>query len=229
MAHHAYLVAGPLDAAREAALSYVERELGLPPRGNPDIIEMRRGLFAIEDVRALMPLAYQAPVAGGAKALLIVAGRLYHEAQNALLKLFEEPSADTTLFLVVPSEGMIIGTLRSRLVALPGWKGGGGEVSEDARTFLAADAKARTAQITRLSGASGEDEKRAARDAALSILDGAERSIHARWRKGGEGQAEYAELLAEMETLRGYLLDRSSSIKMILEHIAIALPERIVS
>ncbi|MBU6323378.1 MAG: hypothetical protein KGI41_03100 [Patescibacteria group bacterium] len=226
MKHHAYLVTGPQDAAREAALAFVEGELGLPAKGNPDVIEIRRGLFTVEDARELSSIASAAPLTGDAKAILIVASRIYHEAQNALLKHFEEPVAGTTLFLVLPGEGAVIGTLRSRVMALPGWDGGAQAISDEARAFLAADEKGRSARIERLAAAKDEVARREARDTALSILDGVERAVHAKWKKDGTDAA--AALLSELQELRGYLMDRSSPVKMILEHLAIVLPPRSV-
>lgn len=41
---------------------------------------------------------------------------LTNEAQNALLKLTEEPPAHTRIILIVPSEHLILSTLRSRLL-----------------------------------------------------------------------------------------------------------------
>lgn len=222
MAHHAYLVAGESEKARKAARAFIARELGLP-EGSPDVMERAYGLFSVEDARALLTLAYQAPLAGDTKALVVSAGRIYHEAQNALLKLFEEPPADTALFLVVPLEGALLGTLRSRLMPLPGWQVDASSMSEDAVEFVAGDAKGRSALIARLASAKDDDAKRAARDVALSILDGVERIARAAWKKD-ETKGEFLKLLNDSARLRPLILDRSSSLKMILEHLSIVLP-----
>lgn len=221
---HAYVISGPLEEGRKAALDFVERELGLVPHANPDVIEITRGLFTVDDARELFRTAYQAPMQGERKVLLVSAGRMYHEAQNALLKLFEEPPLDTTLFLIVPMEGMLIGTLRSRLVALPGYQAEEVGVSEAAREFLAKDAKGRGVLILKLSNAKDDDDKRESRDTALSILDGVEATLYDVLKKGKGSSTETASLLSDLQTLRSCLLDRSSSIKMILEHIALTTP-----
>src|SRR6185437_2978159 len=113
MAHHAYFFAGDREAGIEAAVSYAETELGLPSVGNPDVLIERHGLFAVDDARRIAAKAELAPLSGDKKIIIIAASRIFHEAQNAMLKLFEEPPAGTTLALVIPSEGNLLYTLRS--------------------------------------------------------------------------------------------------------------------
>src|SRR5665213_1598088 len=98
MEHHAYLVAGDLEKGRAAASAAAALVIGGSVTGNPDIILREYSLFSVDDARALYSLAWQRPLVGEKKALIISASRLYHEAQNALLKLFEEPPADTLMY-----------------------------------------------------------------------------------------------------------------------------------
>ena len=67
-------------------------------KGNPDIVVLRYGLLSVEDARRVSELAAGAPFVGEHKVVIIAASRAYHEAQNALLKLFEEPPPGTYLF-----------------------------------------------------------------------------------------------------------------------------------
>jgi len=225
MEHHAYLAAGPLEEGRAAALRAAAEIVGGEAVGNPDVIVRDYSLFSVEDARALYSLAWQRPLKGEKKALIIVAGRLYHEAQNALLKLFEEPPADTVMYLVVSSAGGIIPTLRSRLLPLPGFESATGiEVNEEAAAFLKAPLEKRSALIKKLADAKGEEGKRAARDSALAILEGVERAAYEKW-KGSEGATKLTPLLEDTAQLRAYLQDRSAPLRMILEHISLTLPK----
>jgi DNA polymerase III delta prime subunit len=224
MEHHAYLVAGPLAAGKAAALRAAAEVIGGEAEGNPDIISREYSIFSVDDARALYALAWQRPLVGNKKALIIVATRLYHEAQNALLKLFEEPPADTVIYLVVASAGGIIPTLRSRLIALPGLEQEeSAEINDEAAAFLKASPEKRSDIIKKLADAKGEEKKRAARDTALAILEGVERAAYEKWRASPKG-AELTPLLEELGQLRSYLQDRSAPLRMILEHISLTIP-----
>lgn len=75
-------------------------------------------VLQIETVRSLRQYAYQAPVTGSYR-WLVVSARVYtHAAQNALLKILEEPPQTTKIILVVPSIEQLLPTVRSRLSIL---------------------------------------------------------------------------------------------------------------
>src|SRR3989338_8533276 len=115
MQHHAFAIeADRSEQGIEVALTWVERELGMSGKDNPDIVILSYGLFSVEDARRVGEIAAQGPIAGEHKAVIIAASRAYREAQNALLKLFEEPHAETYLFLILPTLGGLLPTLRSR-------------------------------------------------------------------------------------------------------------------
>jgi hypothetical protein len=229
MEHHAYLITGSIEEGRAAALCAAERVVGRPSQNNPDIIMREHSLFSVDDARALYQLAWQSPLAGEKKAIIISTTRLYHEAQNALLKLFEEPPADTALYLVVPHAGSIIPTLRSRLMPLPGFTRSNlvENASEGSTLFLEfikASTEKRSVMIKKLADAQGEEKKRTARDSALALLSGIERAVYAKW-QGKRDDENLTATLEEIATLRGYLHDRSAPLRMILEHVSLTLPK----
>lgn len=228
MAHHAYVFSGNQADGIEAALSFCERELGMSRQANPDIARFAFGLFSVADARRVGDVAMQAPVIGDKKVIILAVARLFHEAQNALLKLFEEPPAGTTLMLIVPSEGILLPTLRSRLVPLPRVRTDLDQrgASEEVREFLAADAAGREKAIAKLllrTKSDKDDEKQAARLAAIGLLEGITRVAYvARLKDDSE---ELALLLRDLERFAPMLHDRSGPLKMIFEHLLIVLPE----
>ncbi|MEJ0053320.1 MAG: hypothetical protein WDN10_01140 [bacterium] len=229
MEHHAYLAAGPAEEGRAAAIAAAAKLVGGDSLHNPDIIVREYGLFSVDDARALYQLAWQAPLKGEKKAIIISATRLYHEAQNALLKLFEEPPADTALYLVIPHAGSLIPTLRSRLLPLPDFVIQAGQgTGDEAKQFLGASPEKRSDMIKKLADAKGEERKRVARDTAVSILDGVERAAYERWQAKKEDEA-LAVFLSDISLLRGYLHDRSAPLRMILEHVSLTLPKGLTS
>lgn len=217
MAHHAYLRTGDIEAGITAALTYGEQQLGLSPHANPDVVVYRYSHFPVEDARRIVSAASQTPL-GSHRLIVIAAERLFHEAQNALLKVFEEPAAGTTLILVVPAEGQILPTLRSRLITLPGDK-----AVETLHPFLAVKEEERKKLIAKLldrAKSDKDEEKQAARAEAIRIVEDLIRVLHA---KGGE-----VSLLAELNRFLPILHERSAPLKLIFEHLLIVLPKNLV-
>jgi DNA polymerase III delta prime subunit len=227
MAHHSFFITGDLDRGMTTALSYVEKELDLHPQGNPDVIRLSFGLLSVDEARRFTDLAYRMPATGDRKVLIASAHRFFHEAQNALLKIFEEPPEGTTLILVLPSEGVLLPTLRSRLLPLPG---NASHTSEDehAKLFLDASPDARKKQVEKLldrTKSDNDSEKQAARLEALQLAEGLMRVAYASRSAGNEDP----ELLAFIEDLNRFipmLHDRSAPLKQIFEHLLIVAPQK---
>ena len=73
----------------------------------------------IDTVRALRQLAYQAPTHDTYRWLVVCAQTFTHPAQNALLKLLEDPPPRTKIVLVAVNSQQLLPTVRSRLEYLP--------------------------------------------------------------------------------------------------------------
>jgi len=72
---------------------------------------------------------------------IVSLGSITTEAQNALLKLLEEPPKTALYYIVIPREDMLIPTLRSRLSKES--EDENGVVSEEAHQFLKSSYKER--------------------------------------------------------------------------------------
>lgn len=221
MASHAYLLVGDLDESLARARAHIEKELGLQTEGNPDVTVLRTPSFSVEDARELISFSMQTSV-GASRAIIISTSRIFEPAQNALLKLFEEPTPGLTLYLLVPSEGLLLPTLRSRLVEIAGETG----TLERAYAFLRLSQEDRKQHLDRLldrSKSDKQEEKQAAREEALLLVGELTRYIHALpVRKGSEGGK--LELLRDLSSFSAVLHDRSAPLKLIFEHLQLVLP-----
>ncbi len=225
MTHHAYVYAGPKEEGIQAALTFSEQELGLSSKGNPDVTLFEYGHLSVDDARRITVFAAQAPVQGDKKVIIISAGRLFHEAQNALLKLFEEPAEGTTLILVVPAEGIVLPTLRSRLMSL-------GASPDQERTaadeFLSATKEEREKLVAKLitkTKSDKDEEKQAARLEALALVEGITRAAYAAREKTSTPDLDL--LLEELTKFLPILHERSAPLKLIFEHLLLVLPEKL--
>lgn len=215
--HHAYVVAGAIEDGVERATLFAET-LGIDP---VDIETLRFGLFSVEEARKVRDLTNRRPLKGNRKIVIIAASRLFHEAQNALLKVFEEPAEGVVLALVVPSEGMLIATLRSRLLPLPG-DATSNDSSADA--FLRATKEEREKVVAKLLDRAKSDkaeEKQAARAETLALAEGLLRATYSKKRDD-----ENAALLRDLEQFIPILHERSAPLKLILEHLLLIVPAR---
>lgn len=225
MNHHAFVIEAEAEEGIAVAQAWVEKELGIKIEKNPDVAVLRYGLFSVADARKVTEIASGAAFAGESKAVIISASRAYHEAQNALLKVFEEPPAGTYLFLIMPSLGGLLPTLRSRVQvldnAVPRQGSGRQEIAEVAEQFLAATKEKRSALIKKLASGKDDEERRMHRDEAIALVNGIEAAAYAAEKRDGAAIA----LLSDIATLRTHLYDRSAPVRMILEHLALVLPK----
>ncbi len=226
MAHHAYLYVGQQDAGIAAVRAHAERELGLSGADNPDIAVFTfKGTFSVDEARAIVRFSQQAPVSGEHKLIAIATERMFDGAQNALLKTFEEPADGTTLVLIVPTEGIVLPTLRSRLIPFPKDTRG---IAPEAETFLAASKDERAKQVTKLVARAKADkdaEKQAARLEAMRIVEGVLVRAHAA--RAEAGSKELDALVRALDRFMPIMHRSSAPLKLIFEHLLIVLPAKL--
>lgn len=116
---HGYLLYGEKKAALTMIAEASREIFGTDNiRQNPDFFSYSFALFGIEQSRTVIDLAAKKSFGGTAKIFQLEFGEATREAQNALLKLFEEPAANTYFFIYTPALENFIETLRSRLIPI---------------------------------------------------------------------------------------------------------------
>ncbi|MBP7770591.1 MAG: hypothetical protein KA066_01615 [Candidatus Pacebacteria bacterium] len=209
--HHAYYIEGPLsafDAYKEVVSPFYAREYER---------------FGIDEARELSAIASLKNYADGV--FLLGIASLTSEAQQAMLKLFEEPQEGTQFVLMVP-HGMLLPTLKSRMLEYPeksvideknslaSRAGLRGLFYQQARTFLSVSGKERSDVIAKLL----KDDD-GVRERVRDFVNALEAELY---KKAGEPKVRQG--LEDIAMVRQYLGDRSPSLKMLLEHLAVALP-----
>ncbi len=115
--HHAYLIEGAREEIVPELLGFIE-SLGVATSGNPDFYQISFDSFKIDDARNLKSMGQEKSFSLGKKIFLISANNFLLEAQNTLLKMFEEPIEDTHFFLIVPDKNLLLKTLLSRFYVI---------------------------------------------------------------------------------------------------------------
>lgn len=218
--HHAYVYEGSQNQLTDLALD-ARTYFHFKGMHDPDVHVQPYEKFGIEDALALKASAFLKTVSG--RALYVVgAAAISSEAQQALLKLFEEPQAGSVFVLLVP-HGSLIRTLRSRLLDYPHALGIRDTMSVAAKKFLSAPAKVRSAAVSELL----HDEE-GVRERVRDFLNALEIELYAALPRS-EDVKNIRESLEDIAKIRSYISDRSPSLKMLLEHLAMATPKKIAA
>jgi len=221
--HHAYVIEGG-EERKEELLQYIEA-LGINTRGNPDVHIREYEVCGIDDVRALQALESKKAVSSERKIFILRLNSITHEAQNSLLKTFEEPTAGAHFFIVIPSAHVLLGTLLSRVQVVnnAGGKSGSSLNSILAKQFLSSSAAERLALISEIIETKDKQS-------ALSLVNDLEVALYTQCdfqkRIGGVEHIP-TESFEALQSVRSYLQDRSSSVKILLEHLSVTLPHLI--
>lgn len=95
------------------AVSVREHDLNFNHSGL-EVIDQYYEKFGIDDVRSLVKIAHNKPRDAEQILLIVRADFITHEAQNALLKILEEPPVSTRFVFVLPTDFLLLPTLLSR-------------------------------------------------------------------------------------------------------------------
>lgn len=206
--HHAYFIEGDRDAVIADVEAFLAGELGINRQANPDFHFAVHESFGVDESRELAAAQGLRPVMGDRKVFVLAIRGITHEAQNALLKVFEEPTPGAHFFVVSPSSRILLPTLRSRMVVVThpsALATGEAQAATDAKSFMSMGVKDRMALVQPMI----EEKDRPRAEAFLQALIG-------ELRTAGKVKA-----VREVLPLLGYLKDRASSLKLILERVAL--------
>jgi len=213
--HHAYCIVGDPEDTFVKLQEFLLGKMKFEIKGNPDFWVGKFDTFTIDDSRILKEHQQNKAFGGGKKIFIVRTHTMTREAQNALLKVFEEPTPDTHFFILIRTKEGILATLLSRSVLI--------EETDTSTThkafaeeFLTATSNERLLLLKDMI-----EEKD--REEALQFLTELERQL---WKNVDLTTATPKEtaMFDELLKMKGYLSDRSSSVKMILEHLSLMIP-----
>lgn len=214
---HAYIIEGERDISILALKEMLQTKWHVKTKGSPDIREEHFETFNIDDARKLKELAIMKPFEKK-NVFILATNFIGHEAQNALLKLLEEPIANTYFFILIPNANSLLGTVRSRVATI---KFEGTEKAElsNPKEFLKATQEER---LKILSSFLSHDSQTKKSD-LITFLNSLEREL-ASGESTAKRQKETNIALEDIIHFKKYLFDRSPSVKMIGEYLALRLP-----
>jgi len=226
--HHGYLLVGDFEISRNMALEAAGVILQGPSfhsartvlagklQAHPDFSYQKFELFGIEESRILTEKASKRPFVSDKKVFIIEIFSFSLESANALLKTLEEPYPGTHFFVLVPSLENVIPTLASRLTVIDNSKIKKELDKEKIKfygNFLSDLPNKRLETIKKFT----EN-----RQDAIEFLSELEIIIFKNLT-----ETKVSATLEEIQKCKNFLFSQGASAKMVLEHIALALPTMI--
>jgi len=215
--HHAYYLVGN-EKTKDELLNILSLRFSFNKSGNPDFFEREYETFTIDDARELKLAHEMRPVSNdGKKVFIIFTQNFTIEAQNALLKLLEEPKEYALFFLIIPSQHILLSTVKSRLAFISqALTNQDDEGNDEASKFIKASKAKRLEIIKKLIDDIGKDKK--TKKDAIDFVNSIEREIYNTGKIKDNMKA-----LKAIEMIRKYLNDRAPSLKMLLEYVALTI------
>jgi DNA polymerase III gamma/tau subunit len=210
-AHHAYFAVGNRNSA--TAVMELLEESGFKTTGNPDFWQSHFDKFGIPESRMLKDLASRNAY-GERKVFIISLDAITVEAQNALLKTLEDPTGNSVFYFILPKVDMLLPTLSSRLMKL--------SLSEqdikdkEPLLFLKKDLEERILYVQNFVEEI-KKEKKTKRDAEV-FLNNLEKAVYL------ERDKFMTEDIKKFLEIKSYIGNRGSSVKIIMESVAVILP-----
>ncbi|OGI87173.1 hypothetical protein A2995_02040 [Candidatus Nomurabacteria bacterium RIFCSPLOWO2_01_FULL_33_24] len=207
--HHCYLIAGEEQSIVPELLSFLDSK---------ESISQSHYTFTIDDARNLKFLQSQK---ADQKFFIISTQFFTSEAQQALLKIFEDPTSNTHFFIITPQPDLLISTLRSRMafIDLLGEEQGNSLNLSKAKIFLSANKSERLEIIKDLIKNNEDKDTAILKTEAVNLINNLEYLLKDKLKKDKE-----TFIFKELNKCRNYLPDRGSSPKILLEHLALILP-----
>lgn len=215
--HHAYLLEGG-DQVLNSLFEYLEKELNIDTKSNPDLYFKSFDTFKIDDARELNKIKDEKALGKGKRIIILKVNSFLREAQNAMLKMYEEPILNTFFFIVVKDKNTLIPTFISRFYFIASDEKFL-DFNKEVNAFIKMNLKERIDFIKDFTAKEDEDEENyvAPRHKALSFLNTLESIIN---NKNKKTNADF-ENLTKIFKIRSALRDPSSSAKTLLEALAL--------
>ncbi len=209
--HHAYLLEGDISYTRNQVRDFLKNKLEMDVLGNADVRDEHIDTLTIDKAREIAT-AQQRKSFNSRYVFVLSFAQATTEAQNALLKTFEEPAVDTHFFVIVPSVSVLIPTLQSRLVYVESGIGDSEEKDTVAK-FIKSSTKERMDIVGGLL-----EEKR--KERYVAFVQELQRCIYDSHKKSRDTKNIH-NLELTHNTL-SYLSDRGASPKILLERLAVS-------
>ncbi len=220
--HHFNIAVGSRDQAVSEIKKICTNTLNFVCDGNPNFYFHHFDSLLIDEARLFAETKNRKIKSGEVSVSIAAFSNATREAQNALLKLLEEPIPGNYIFFVVPEINIILPTVLSRATIL---KIETSQITTDANESAYSDIvkmsyKERLAMVETLLKKIKDEKvpKSEARELVQKILTEMNRRLLV-------GHIELARPIADIASSAQFINTPSASLKTILEHIMLTIPK----
>lgn len=219
--HHAYICEGNASSIYPKICSFCELELEVSIKANPDFSFEEYDKFTISDARLLREKQLNKTQKNSKQIFIISCNFITREAQNALLKVLEEPTADTHFFIITQSSHVFLPTILSRVVLL---KDSNEEESDqkefiNPEKFIKYNSAERLKEVTKLLNAIKKEK--ASKSDAIKLISSCIKILHKDLQSSKD--KKLAKKIENLEMVADYLHDQGASTKILLEYSALII------
>ena len=227
--HHAYLIEGERDHTVSEITKFCA-SIDIKTEGNPDFCHIAIDSFKIDEAFMLRSMSFDKPFSSVKKIFIVSVNSITLDAQNVLLKMFEDPAQDTHFFLVVPDVNSLLKTLVSRFYFISARQDLAKD-EENAEMFIRMNIAKRIDFLKELLQETEETDEGgneivvldSARLKALRLLNALEFNLS----KRSIDKQKNLNFFQQFFKVRKYLRMPGSSAKMLMESVALVIPEKI--
>lgn len=218
--HHAYFFEGERKALLSELFDFLEKKLKMGMKGNPNFYTGEFDTFTIDDGRMLKEMQANKVADGERKVLVVAFNSITREAQNSLLKIFEEPTERTHFFIITPSASLFLPTLLSRIQRGESSNEKQQLETREGEKFLKFSKGDRVQYIKELMEDISDEKKD--KQYAIGLLEQLEVILSSKisLQKATPEDLAMIKLIVKSQD---FAHDKSASVKMILENIALSL------
>lgn len=211
--HHAYICRGSQVVWKQTLRDFFDAEM---PGMN--WIDYQYEKLGVDEVRELREILSEKTTG---RFIVIDAERFTPDAQNAFLKLLEEPAENTHIFVLIPAQVFILETVQSRTIELVQNETVQNPISP-IKEFLFSSVEKRLESIENLIKERGKEETLQSYE-VHQFLDQLESGLYAVFSK--KQSLQYAEYFEAIRDARGWAMQTGFPMKNIVEYVAMVLPE----
>lgn len=223
--YHSYVIEGEPETTGADLLKFLEAR-GEAEIKSPDVLFQVYESFTMDDSGEIKDWHSRLGIGKSKKICIIATKFINREAEQALLKIIEEPAINTHFFIIVPDTSLLLDTILSRVHIIKTEEMANKndiDIKKDVRDFMSSSPKSRIDKVALIIKENkDEDNSGQLRYYATTFVNELESIIYQKFKKD-RNDKKIQFILSELQKSRGYLSTPGASVKMILEHLALVI------